>query len=374
MNQTSLSKMSILQDKTTSTLIVEYVWIDGYNKTRSKTRIIPGILIPEKEENGLSFHIDLWNYDGSSTGQSDTKNSDIILIPRCIFPDPFNTDTVTCKYFLCICDTFNLDGTAHSTNNRFKLLTTMQKIGETVLEEQQPLFGIEQKYFILDSLNQPYGWETGNIKYFTKQGKFYCGVGSDRTFGRVIAMEHMNACIHAGIKIGGMNSAVAPSQFEFQLGFCEPLQMGDHLWMSRYILERVAEKHGLCISYKPKPFGTKWQESSAHTNFSTKAMRSQDGIIAIYNAIEKLQVKHNEHMTVYSKDNETSDSNTFIYGECDRSSSIHIPVFVKATKCGYFEDRRPSSNADPYLVCATILDTILYENKKKIMDNINFNE
>lgn len=72
---------NLQSDNTTTTLVVEYVWIDGSNNTRSKTRIIPGVLVPGREETGLSFHIDVWNYDGSSTGQSDTKNSDIILIP-----------------------------------------------------------------------------------------------------------------------------------------------------------------------------------------------------------------------------------------------------------------------------------------------------
>jgi len=228
--------MSITQDKTTTTLIVEYVWIDGMNKTRSKTRIIPGVLIPGQEENGLSFHIDLWNYDGSSTGQSETKTSDIVLLPRGIFPDPFNTNTDTCKYYLCMCETFNLDGNPHPTNNRAKLFSTMQKLGETVLAEQEPLFGIEQEYVILDANRRPYSWDSGNITEFTKQGKFYCGVGGDRAFGRAIAMEHMNACIHAGIKICGVNAEVAPSQWEFQVGICDPFQMGDHLWMARYIL------------------------------------------------------------------------------------------------------------------------------------------
>ena len=363
--------MSIIQDKTTTTLIVEYVWIDGNNKTRSKTRIIPGTLIPGQEENGLSFHIDLWNYDGSSTGQSETKDSDIVLLPRNIFPDPFNTDNSTCKYFLCICETFNIDGSPHTTNNRSKLFTTMQKFGDSILTEQEPLFGIEQEYVILENNGTGYNWVDGGIKYFTKQGKFYCGVGGDRAFGRAIAMEHMNACIRAGIKICGVNAEVAPAQWEFQIGVCDPFQMGDHLWMARYILDRIAENHGLSISYDPKPFGGKWNGSCAHTNFSTKSMRSEGGgIDAITAAIGKLEAKHKEHIAVYGEGNErrltgmheTSDINTFTYGECDRSVSVRIPVNVKMAKCGYFEDRRPASNADPYLVCAIILDTVLSEN------------
>lgn len=363
--------MSIKSDKTTTTLIVEYVWIDGNNKTRSKTRIIPGIIVPGQEENGLSFHIDLWNYDGSMTGQSENNNSDIVLVPRGIFPDPFNINTDTCKYFLCINETFTQDGLSHPTNNRSKLFTTIQNLGELVLKEQQPLFSIQQEFVILDNNRSPYGWDIGNINEFiSKQGKFYCGVGSDRVFGRDIAIEHMNACIRAGIKICGVNAEVAPSQWAFQVGVCDSFQMGDHLWMARYILERITEMHGLYISYDPKPFGDRWNGSGAHTNFSTKSMRDEGGIDSITAIIGKLQGKHKEHMAVYGEGNErrmtgmyeTSNFNTFTYGECDRSSSIRIPINVKKAKCGYFEDRRPACNADPYLICAIILDTVLSEN------------
>lgn len=357
---------NLQSDNTTTTFVVEYVWIDGSNNTRSKTRVIPGVLIPGNEERGLFFHIDVWNYDGSSTGQSDTKNSDIILIPRCIFKDPFNVNTDTCKYLLCMCETFNQDGTPHPTNNRAVLFNTISTLGETVVQEMEPLFGIEQEYVILDNAGKGYNWDNGGIKYFIKQGKFYCGVGGDRAFGRNIAMEHMNACINAGIKICGINAEVAPAQWEFQIGVCEPFQMGDHLWMARYILARVAELHNVNISYDPKPFGHSWNGSGAHTNFSTKSMRTEGGITAIQSAISKLEAKHMEHMAVYGVGNErrltgiheTSDINTFTSGYCDHTSSIRIPINVKASGCGYLEDRRPASNMDPYLVCAKLIETI----------------
>lgn len=369
---------SNLINDTQKMIVVEYVFIDGFNTTRSKTRIIYGKTYPGQEERGLMFHIDMWNVDGSSTGQSNTKYSDIILIPHTIFKDPFNTDTPETKYYLCMCETVNTDGTPHSTNNRAVLYNTIAKIGETVIASAEPLFGIEQEYVIteVNGNKDPYGWTTeainmqlrGGIKK-PEEGIFYCGVGSNCAFGRKIAMEHMNKCIQAGIMICGVNAEVTPSQWEFQIGVCNPFQMGDHLWMARYILGRVAELHNVCISYDPKPFGNKWNGSGAHTNFSTKAMRNDGGIEAIKQAIDKLSFKHLEHMAVYGKDNErrltgiheSSDINTFTYGECDRGASIRIPINVKIEGKGYLEDRRPASNIDPYLVCARIIETICME-------------
>lgn len=359
--------MENLTNTTTTQLIVEYVWIDGMNNVRSKTRIISGVLIQGQEERGLTFHIDTWNYDGSSTGQSDTKSSDILLEPRSIFKDPFNTNTSSCEYLLCMCETFNQDGTPHTTNNRAKLYEIVQKLGNQTMLDNEPMFGIEQEYVLLDNNHQGYNWSSGGIKQFTNQGKFYCGIGADRAFGRKIVLEHMNACLVAGVKICGVNAEVAPSQWEFQIGICDPFQMGDHLWMARYILGRVAELHNVNVSFDPKPFGEKWNGSGAHTNFSTKAMRNENGLDAIYTAIDRLSLKHKEHMNVYGVGNErrltgiheTSNIDTFSYGDCDRSSSVRIPINVKNSKRGYFEDRRPASNADPYLVCAKMLETIL---------------
>jgi glutamine synthetase len=363
------NKLDINTDSKLEQVIVEYIFIDGFNNTRSKTRIISPKWISDEEGNkrGPLFNVDLWNVDGSSTGQSETAKSDIILIPRALFTDPFNKSTETRKYILCICDVFNPDGTPHPTNNRAKLFQTMLQIGEQVIKDNAPLFGIEQKYVIMETDGKtPYNW--GNkIKYYTKQGAFYCGVGADRNFGRQIAMEHMNTCLDAGVKICGVNAEVAPSQWEFQIGICNPSEMGDHLWMARYILARVAESHNVCISYDPKPFGAAWNGSGAHTNFSTAEMRDEGGIDAIHHAIKKLEGKHMEHMAVYGIGNdhritdtyETSDINTFINGNCDRESSIRIPINVKVEGRGYLEDRRPASNADPYLVCSRILETIL---------------
>ena len=55
---------------------------------------------------------------------------------------------------------------------------------------------------------------------------------------------------------------------------------------------------------------------------------------------------------------ETCDINTFKWGISDRGASIRIPWQVSVDGFGYFEDRRPASNIDPYIVCEKILSTI----------------
>lgn len=47
----------------------------------------------------------------------------------------------------------------------------------------------------------------------------------------------------------------------------------------------------------------------------------------------------------------------FTYGVANRGASIRIPREVGTKGYGYFEDRRPASNADPYRITGIIMET-----------------
>ena len=96
-------------------------------------------------------------------------------------------------------------------------------------------------------------------------------------------------------------------------------------------------------------------------------MRQAGGLTEIEKAIDKLSRHHIRHIKAYDpnegKDNErrltglheTSSIHDFSAGVANRGCSIRIPRGVAEERMGYLEDRRPSSNCDPYQVTLIII-------------------
>lgn len=77
----------------------------------------------------------------------------------------------------------------------------------------------------------------------------------DKIIGTPLCIYSLSfrACLYAGVKISGVNAEVMPGQWEYQVGPCVGIEIGDHLWMSRYIMHRLAERFGVIVSFHPKP-------------------------------------------------------------------------------------------------------------------------
>lgn len=323
---------------------VEYIWIDGSVPTKrlcSKTRVCIFTL----PYTYLSVNnIPQWRFDGSSTNRANTNNLDLILKPVKIFNNPIDSG------MLVLCEVLNLDGSPHVSNNRNLCLKT-----ELKLNEQEPLFGIEQEYFIFkgkDSITAEY------LGIMPPEGRYFCGIGGNVSFGREIVQEHLDACIAAGISIEGINAEVAPGQWEFQIGLLPGVEVSDHLWVARWLLNRVAEKHGCWINYDAKPYYN-YNGSGAHVNFSINRMR--DSKLNCEDVCKCFESRCQEHLAVYGYNyqehltgsHETSSFNEFRYGHSDKMASICI-----SSSNTFIKDRRPNANIDPYEVTNVIMETI----------------
>jgi len=336
-------------------VLAEYVWLDAVQVPRCKTMTCTAK--PSKPED-----LRVWNYDGSSTDQAEGHNSEVLLYPRAIFDDPFRGE----PHVLVLAEAYNAwDKKPSIGNTRAECAQLMEKYAAL-----DPWFGIEQEYTLMkpgrigEIATEPLGFNDDGGEP-APQGPYYTGVGTGVAIGRGVADEHYIKCIQAGVKIAGINAEVMPGQWEYQIGPCRGIEMGDHLTMARYIMLRVSEHHGCVVSISPKPREGDWNGAGCHTNFSTKSMREQGGYGVIIKVCEAFGRVAREHIVEYGEDNdkrltgkhETCDINTFKYGVANRGASIRIPREAEANGRGYMEDRRPAANCDPYRVTARIMKT-----------------
>jgi len=340
--------MKYLRLEQKGSIMAEYVWIDAESNVRSKSRTL-------KEQEYKPEDLPIWNFDGSSTGQAPGDNSDVYLKPVAVYPDPFRCS----PNIIVLAECWNADGTPNKFNYRYEAAKLME-----AHKQHEPWFGLEQEYTLLDMSDRPFGWPAGGFP--APQGPYYCGVGAGKVVCRDIVDAHYKACLYCGIKISGTNAEVMPAQWEFQVGPCDGIEMGDHLWLARFLLHRVAEEFAAKVSMAPKPIPGDWNGAGLHSNYSSKEMRAEGGMKYIEEAIKKLAARHREHIAVYGEGNElrltgrheTGAIDQFSYGVANRGASIRIPRDCATKGYGYFEDRRPASNADPYQITGIIMQTV----------------
>ena len=289
--------------------ILEYIWIDGSGNLRSKYRTARPRF--ESSDSGNDYiAVESSNYYDSAYGD------EFALVPVAHYANPFFDPG---RAFLILCETRSNDGTPAETNFRFNATEVFDKGGLQI----DPWFGIEQ------SAAQSTGTGTDS--------------GTRTITLRKLAEKHYEYCLQAGLKIGGINTDVAPSRWEFQIGPCPGISAGDELWVARYILQKLGEEFGVSISFKSKLASA---SGTLNTTFSTEETRNKNGLKRIYKYIDRLWKNH------------THDA-VFALGAA--TASIRIPKSVINAGCGHLEDRRPASDVDPYRAIAAIFSGACFD-------------
>jgi len=335
--------------------VVEYVWIDAKGDLRSKNRVLEFA-----SNHSISIHsLPKWNFDGSSTGQAETIESERFLKPVYICNNPF---TAELPGLLVLCAVYNdIRLTVPGLYNHYHNAATIFD----AQKDTNPWFGYEQEFFLFKRNNTnsdlvPPGVDS--VKCCNEQGQYYCSIGSENALGRQVLNSFISHAMEAELSLYGTNAEVAPGQWEFQIGTVPGIESAHQLWLARYIMIRVAEKFDLCVSFYPKPY-THINGSGCHTNFSNDLTRGNNGFQNMIKMFDKLGAAHTEHVANYCGDkqkrltgiHETSSMDKFTWSVSGRHTSVRVGRDVQEAGCGYFEDRRPASNCDPYLVSSLLV-------------------
>ena len=347
---------------------IEYIWLDGNSPSNIRSKVkYQKMNISAIQEQTIMRMIPHAYFDGSSTNQAITNNSDCALRPVKVIPSPFDPPSNTGQIisWIALCEVYDENDNPHPTNSRKILQQSVSDAQETA---KQMIIGFEQEYVMIDSKTQlPLGWSDYEKSTPSSQGKYYCGVGSDTTKGRKLADTHAMLCNKVGISIHGTNAEVMLSQWEYQTSPKPVLVAADEVIISRFILQRIAEDMNVSISYEPKLVEGDWNGSGGHINFSTDYMRRESDLPYLTLLCASMEKYHEESMQYYGVGNdkrltgeyETSSMESFSWGECDRTASIRIPLStIKNNGRGYLEDRRPAANIDPYQAFNHLLNSI----------------
>ncbi len=340
--------------------IIEYIWFGGNDEFRSKVRCI------NNNNNLLDINdVGMWNYDGSSTNQANTEDSEIILMPVRLYKDKLKSN-----YYYVLCETFRYENSSlvplpNNYRNKFRELEI--KYGSKI-DDHEFWFGFEQEFFIWDGFMGTLGNPNQGI---LKQGPYYCNIEfiqGDKEINETRKYTELifNRCLDLNLGVTGWNLEVAPRQTEIQI-FGRDIKACDDLMMLRFLCHTVLNEFKLKPNFHPKPLGSEWNGSGLHTNVSTKYTREENGYQIIKNYMKYFENNHKEHILEYGEENnlrltgihETSSMDKFSYGVASRSSSIRIPRETEINNKGYFEDRRPCAWANPYKVASVIISTIL---------------
>jgi glutamine synthetase len=355
--------------------LLEYIWMDAKNNFRSKVKI-EVLKIPF-----VCSDLEIWNFDGSSTGQATGEDSEIFIKPYMVLQKhKINMmdviDNTNNNYYYVFCECLNTDmKTPHKTNTR---TAALEFFNQPNVIELDPMFGIEQEFFVFKD-GKPILWKDEST---LPQADYYCGNGSKSIIytSRIFLDKVVNTLNRWGINTTGYNFEVAPGQMEIQI--CEKsILASDYLIALRFILTRYAEEYGWDIILTPKPeflSGDNWNGSGCHVNFSTSEMRlpcNNDQSISLnrtVNLIQNMKDAHSQDIIHFGSENnklrlggknETSAYDTFTYGIANRGSSIRIPRYFVNNLYGYIEDRRPGADMDPYVVTKIICSYALTKNQ-----------
>ncbi|CAL1266667.1 unnamed protein product [Larinioides sclopetarius] len=217
----------------------------------------------------------LLEFCGSATDFDVGNLADYYAKPVKLYKDPFRGG----PNVLVFCETYSRERLPTFANNRYRLLKA-----DSPKLETETTFTFYQSYtFLRKEDGKPLSYMDPAYDPDSKSG-FACG--------RIVAESHYKACLYAGVNMASLEPVTGLGQWRYSVGgSSSPVEIGDDVWMSRFLLVRVAEDFGVAVNFEKEP---------AHSNLllevediaPEKKLRIVDALLS------KFVIKEHRHIQI----------------------------------------------------------------------------
>jgi glutamine synthetase len=313
----------------------EYIWpaADRQGRLHSKTRVISF-----KTDDPSNWKIELadipaWSFDGLSCGYTTQDQSTLLLRPIFASIDPNRKNAI-----LVLCDVLYTDFTPHEYNYRSHLI-------DSYLEhhDKNALIGFGQDVRLKSN-------DESDLSVDSEV--YHSQVGGRPPKQREIMEGLLGSCISSGLAIDSMLSEDSAGKWKFNIGnsTLNPVQACDHLLVSRFLLQRIAESLNYSVFYSLID-----KLSVTLSTAETRDSKSSEYIISLAEKICSPSYK----FVISSIYGTIKDPLTPDRWSCTESNAeVLLPWSIQTVGTGYLEDTRPYSGTDPYLLAKVLIDSI----------------
>lgn len=323
--------------------------------------------------------VDVWGTDVFDNGLVvDTGDGDGV----CVALDPGLkrvpwAKEATAQTLMMMCEA---NGSPFLADPRQLLAEMKRRLAERDLH---PVAALELEFYLLS------GAADENGRPLTPTGKYS---GRRVVDGRVYAMSELDAyadffadlyaaCDAQGLPLDTAVIEAGPSQFEVNLKHqADILVAADQAILLKRAIKGVAAKHGLLASFMAKPFGD-LPGNGMHVHMSMlngKGENAFDGngdkggelfmnaIAGLIAASPESMIFFAPHMNSWRRFQESSHAPTrATWGYENRTAAIRVPADTGANR--RFEHRISGADANPYLVLAALLASVLHGVDNKLV-------
>lgn len=334
-------------------------------KGKLHSLILPAAMLDESLlRNGVGF-------DASSYGFARPEKSDMVMIPdlETMFIDPFRARKTA--VFMSSIHLTDRERSRFSEDPRY----VAAKAEAALLESKigtSALFGPEFEFFIFREAEFGVGEEEGyfflKLDGSAKSNQYHAGPPEDEHVD--FKNEAVAILQELGIDIKYHHHEVAVNQHEIETKFNPLLKTGDQAVIIKYVLFNLARKHGLFVTFMPKPLygkaGNGWHvhqfvlnragnvffKKGSYGNFSAAGMSYLSGLLFHSGSLSAFANPSTNSYKRLVRGFEAPVS--AVFATSNRNAAIRIPAYVDESETR-LEYRPGDAAANPYLFLSAML-------------------